>query len=219
MAKLKSKQTAIATVRNYLRTLASFPTTLIFHRSLPLTMCFAVPWSLSWPFQVSLFKSFGITVKGCSRIWKCAAVETHVKSWSFKLFRGATLPCFATDIETMAMAPFVQYLLPTDHGQIKRRRTKKGIAGSTIFFLAFSLEVHSSVILTAVSQRVSPECRAWNRTQNLPHSRQSCLPLIYATPSLAIQRIHAITIGQAWGGGKEQRKSQRDQSRMAPADC
>jgi hypothetical protein len=35
-ATLKSKQTAIATVRNNLRTLASFPTTLIFHWSLPL---------------------------------------------------------------------------------------------------------------------------------------------------------------------------------------
>jgi hypothetical protein len=36
-ATLKSKQTAIATVRNNLRTLASFPTTLIFHWSLPLS--------------------------------------------------------------------------------------------------------------------------------------------------------------------------------------
>jgi hypothetical protein len=35
-ATLKSKQTAIATVRNNLRTLASFPTTLIFHWPLPL---------------------------------------------------------------------------------------------------------------------------------------------------------------------------------------
>ncbi len=32
----KSKQTSIATVRNHLRTLASFPTPLIFHWSLPL---------------------------------------------------------------------------------------------------------------------------------------------------------------------------------------
>jgi hypothetical protein len=36
-ATLKSKQTSIATVRNHLRTLASFPTPLIFHWSLPLT--------------------------------------------------------------------------------------------------------------------------------------------------------------------------------------
>jgi hypothetical protein len=35
-ATLKSKQTSIATVRNHLRTLASFPTPLIFHWSLPL---------------------------------------------------------------------------------------------------------------------------------------------------------------------------------------
>ncbi len=35
-ATLKSKQTSIATVRNHLRTLASFPTTLIFLWSLPL---------------------------------------------------------------------------------------------------------------------------------------------------------------------------------------
>jgi hypothetical protein len=35
-ATLKSKQTLIATVRNHLRTLASFPTLLIFHWSLPL---------------------------------------------------------------------------------------------------------------------------------------------------------------------------------------
>ena len=34
---LKSKQTSIATVRNHLRTLASFPTLIIFHWSLPLT--------------------------------------------------------------------------------------------------------------------------------------------------------------------------------------
>jgi hypothetical protein len=33
---LKSKQTSIATVRYHLRTLASFPTPLIFHWSLPL---------------------------------------------------------------------------------------------------------------------------------------------------------------------------------------
>ncbi len=37
-ATLKSKQTSIATVRNHLRTLASFPTPLIFHWSLPLRM-------------------------------------------------------------------------------------------------------------------------------------------------------------------------------------
>ncbi len=36
-ATLKSKQTSIATVRNHLRTLASFPTPLIFHWSLPLS--------------------------------------------------------------------------------------------------------------------------------------------------------------------------------------
>ncbi len=36
-ATLKSKQTSIATVRNNLRTLASFPTILIFHWSLPLS--------------------------------------------------------------------------------------------------------------------------------------------------------------------------------------
>ncbi len=36
-ATLKSKQTSIATVRNHLRTLASFPIPLIFHWSLPLT--------------------------------------------------------------------------------------------------------------------------------------------------------------------------------------
>ncbi len=35
-ATLKSKQTSIATVRNHLRTLASFPIPLIFHWSLPL---------------------------------------------------------------------------------------------------------------------------------------------------------------------------------------
>ena len=35
-ATLKSKQTSIATVQNHLRTLASFPTPLIFHWSLPL---------------------------------------------------------------------------------------------------------------------------------------------------------------------------------------
>jgi hypothetical protein len=34
-ATLKSKQTSIATVRNHLRTLASFPTPLIFHLSVP----------------------------------------------------------------------------------------------------------------------------------------------------------------------------------------
>jgi len=33
---LKSKQTSIATVRNHLRTLASFPTPLIFHWPIPL---------------------------------------------------------------------------------------------------------------------------------------------------------------------------------------
>ncbi len=36
-ATLKSKQTSIATVRNHLRTLASSPTPLIFHWSLPLS--------------------------------------------------------------------------------------------------------------------------------------------------------------------------------------
>jgi hypothetical protein len=36
-ATLKSKQTSIATVRNHLRTLASFPNPLIFHWSLPLS--------------------------------------------------------------------------------------------------------------------------------------------------------------------------------------
>jgi hypothetical protein len=36
-ATLKRKQTSIATVRNYLRTLASFLTPLIFHWSLPLS--------------------------------------------------------------------------------------------------------------------------------------------------------------------------------------
>jgi hypothetical protein len=34
-ATLKSKQTLIATIRNHLRTLASFPNPLIFHWSLP----------------------------------------------------------------------------------------------------------------------------------------------------------------------------------------
>jgi hypothetical protein len=37
-ATLKSKQTSIATVRNHLQTLASSPTPLIFHWSLPLTL-------------------------------------------------------------------------------------------------------------------------------------------------------------------------------------
>jgi hypothetical protein len=37
-ATLKSKQTSIATVRNHLRTLASSPTPLIFHWSLPLRL-------------------------------------------------------------------------------------------------------------------------------------------------------------------------------------
>jgi hypothetical protein len=37
-ATLKSKQTLIATVRNHLRILASFPTLLIFHWSLPLRL-------------------------------------------------------------------------------------------------------------------------------------------------------------------------------------
>ncbi len=36
MATLKSKQTSITTVQNHLQTLASFPTPLIFHWSLPL---------------------------------------------------------------------------------------------------------------------------------------------------------------------------------------
>ncbi len=37
--RLESKQTSIATVRNHLRTLARFPTSLIFHWSLPLKYC------------------------------------------------------------------------------------------------------------------------------------------------------------------------------------
>jgi hypothetical protein len=37
-ATLKSKQTSIATVQNHLGTLASFPTSLIFHWSLPVPL-------------------------------------------------------------------------------------------------------------------------------------------------------------------------------------
>jgi len=44
-ATLKIKQTSIATVRNHLRTLASFPTPLIFHWSLPLCNA-AAHWSV-----------------------------------------------------------------------------------------------------------------------------------------------------------------------------
>jgi hypothetical protein len=42
MATLKSKQTLIATDRNHLRTLGSFPTPLLFHWSLPLSDYFQV---------------------------------------------------------------------------------------------------------------------------------------------------------------------------------
>jgi hypothetical protein len=51
-----SQQTSIATVRYHLRTLATFPTPLIFHWSLPLMTTYRM--NLNWSCSISLDRSF-----------------------------------------------------------------------------------------------------------------------------------------------------------------